>query len=120
MYSVIQYSSLLPPNQENPAEYPDGATLTLERDSTVEDICDFIVEYINSDVLVCPVFSQAPLSSHISIRAFCPIVFWLSPVGFLYVSADAKTYSFPQDQSKACPTSRYSSEMLTLLQGGHV
>ncbi|KAJ7735431.1 RNA dependent RNA polymerase-domain-containing protein [Mycena olivaceomarginata] len=51
MYSVIQYSSLLPPNQENPAEYPDGATLTLERDSTVEDICDFIVEYINSDVL---------------------------------------------------------------------
>lgn len=26
---------------------PDG------RDSTVDDICDFIVEYINSDVLVC-------------------------------------------------------------------
>ncbi|KAJ7256500.1 RNA dependent RNA polymerase-domain-containing protein [Mycena haematopus] len=51
MYSVIQYSPLLPPNQEDPAEYPDGATLTLERDSTVEDICDFIVEYINSDVL---------------------------------------------------------------------
>ncbi|KAF7337989.1 RNA-dependent RNA polymerase [Mycena venus] len=51
MYSVIQYSPLLPPNQEEPAEYPDGATLTLDRDSTVEDICDFIVEYINSDVL---------------------------------------------------------------------
>ncbi|KAJ7766875.1 RNA dependent RNA polymerase-domain-containing protein [Mycena metata] len=51
MYSVIQYSPLLPPNQESAASYPDGATLTLDRDSTVEDICDFIVEYINSDVL---------------------------------------------------------------------
>ncbi|KAJ7709483.1 RNA dependent RNA polymerase-domain-containing protein [Mycena rosella] len=51
MYSVIQYSPLLPPNQEKPASYPDGDTLTLDRDSTVHDICDFIVEYINSDVL---------------------------------------------------------------------
>ena len=34
------------------AEYPPGETLTLDRESTVEDICDFIVEYINSDVLV--------------------------------------------------------------------
>ena len=23
-------------------------------DATVEDICDFVVEYINSDVMVCP------------------------------------------------------------------
>ncbi|KAJ7632964.1 RNA dependent RNA polymerase-domain-containing protein [Roridomyces roridus] len=51
MYSVIQYSGLLPPNQERPASYPDGDTLTLEDDSTVNDICNFIVEYINSDVL---------------------------------------------------------------------
>ncbi|KAJ7112452.1 RNA dependent RNA polymerase-domain-containing protein [Mycena crocata] len=51
MYSVIQYSPLLPPNQEEAASYPDGETLTLDRDSTVDDICDFIVEYINSDVL---------------------------------------------------------------------
>jgi len=50
-YSVIQDPSLLPPNQVAPAEYPDGATLTLDRDSTVEDICDFVVEYINSNVL---------------------------------------------------------------------
>ncbi|KAJ7481232.1 RNA dependent RNA polymerase-domain-containing protein [Mycena galericulata] len=49
----LDYSPLLPPNQEKPASYPDGDTLTLERDSTVDDICDFIVEYINSDVLVC-------------------------------------------------------------------
>ncbi|KAJ7217191.1 RNA dependent RNA polymerase-domain-containing protein [Mycena pura] len=51
MYSVIQYSSLLPTNQEKPASYPDGETLTLDRDSEVEDICNFIIEYINSDVL---------------------------------------------------------------------
>ncbi|KAK7038067.1 RNA-dependent RNA polymerase [Favolaschia claudopus] len=50
-YVIIQYSSLLPPNQESPASYPDGSTLTLDRDCVVEDICDFIVEYINSDVL---------------------------------------------------------------------
>jgi RNA-dependent RNA polymerase len=57
MYSVIQYSPLLPPNQEKPASYPDGETLTLDRDSTVDDICDFIVEYINSDVLVCSTYT---------------------------------------------------------------
>ncbi|KAF8205782.1 RNA dependent RNA polymerase-domain-containing protein [Mycena galopus ATCC 62051] len=51
MYTIIQYPPLLPPNQEEPAEYPDGATLTLARDSTVDDICNFIIEYINSDVL---------------------------------------------------------------------
>jgi hypothetical protein len=38
---------------------------TLDKDATVEDICDFIVEYINSDVMVClrlrPVL--VPLSS---------------------------------------------------------
>ncbi|KAJ6618813.1 RNA dependent RNA polymerase-domain-containing protein [Mycena sp. CBHHK59/15] len=51
MYSVIKYSPLLPSAQEEPASYPDGETLTLDRDSAVHDICDFIVEYINSDVL---------------------------------------------------------------------
>ncbi|KAJ7172136.1 RNA dependent RNA polymerase-domain-containing protein [Mycena filopes] len=51
MYSVIQYSPLLPPNQETPASYPDGPTLTLPWDSTIEDIANFVVDYINSDVL---------------------------------------------------------------------
>ncbi|KAJ7286202.1 RNA dependent RNA polymerase-domain-containing protein [Mycena rebaudengoi] len=51
LYSIIHYSPLLPAEQEPPASYPDGDTLTLDRDSTVDDICDFIVEYINSDVL---------------------------------------------------------------------
>jgi hypothetical protein len=39
-----------------PARYEAGAVWTLEEgrsDATVDDICDFIVEYINSDVMVC-------------------------------------------------------------------
>ncbi|KAF7295512.1 RNA-dependent RNA polymerase [Mycena indigotica] len=51
LYSVIPYSPLLPSGQVAPASYPDGETFKLERDSTVDDICDFIIEYINSDVL---------------------------------------------------------------------
>ncbi|KAJ7633050.1 RNA dependent RNA polymerase-domain-containing protein [Roridomyces roridus] len=51
MYSVIQEPGLLPPKHEDPASYPDGKTRTLQRDSTVDDIRNFIVEYINSDVL---------------------------------------------------------------------
>jgi RNA-dependent RNA polymerase len=51
-FSIIQYKPLLPSNLEKAAEYPAGETFTLDRESTVHDICDFIVEYINSDVLV--------------------------------------------------------------------
>ncbi|KAI0253578.1 RdRP-domain-containing protein [Lactifluus subvellereus] len=45
---------LLPTIQAKPAKYPPGEVWTLEEgrgDATVEDICDFIVEYINSDVM---------------------------------------------------------------------
>lgn len=39
---------------EQPMNYDVSlGTKTNEWESTVEDICDFIVEYINSDVLVC-------------------------------------------------------------------
>ncbi|KAK2460832.1 hypothetical protein APHAL10511_007302 [Amanita phalloides] len=51
MFSVIPYSPLLPMTYEGPAKYPKDDPYELERDSTVEDICDFIVEYISSDVL---------------------------------------------------------------------
>ncbi|KAF7311432.1 RNA-dependent RNA polymerase [Mycena kentingensis (nom. inval.)] len=51
MYSVIPYAPLLPTSQNSPASYPDGKTLTLDRDSTIDDIADFVVDYINSDVL---------------------------------------------------------------------
>jgi RNA dependent RNA polymerase len=52
LYAVIQNPDLLPPSPDEPAEYASAGTKTLERDSTVHDICDFIVEYIISDVLV--------------------------------------------------------------------
>ncbi|KAG5722151.1 putative RNA-dependent RNA polymerase 1 [Termitomyces sp. T112] len=50
-FSVIKYEPLLPSDTEDPADYRPANTWTIERDSTVRDICDFIVEYINSDVL---------------------------------------------------------------------
>ena len=43
---------LLPTGHENAAEYISAGTRTIEQDSTINDICDFVVEYINSDVLV--------------------------------------------------------------------
>jgi len=41
----------------DPADYLPSTPWTLEEsreDATVEDICDFIVEYINNDVIVGP------------------------------------------------------------------
>ena len=53
LFSIIFHESLMPIQAEDPAKYESLGTLELDRESTVEDICDFIVEYINSDVLVC-------------------------------------------------------------------
>ena len=53
LYAVIRESTLLPTFHEEPADYTPVSPKTLEdRDATIEDICDFVVEYINSDVLV--------------------------------------------------------------------
>ncbi|KAG2020116.1 calcium ion transporter [Coprinopsis cinerea AmutBmut pab1-1] len=51
MFSVITCDALLPSETFEPSAYESAGTKTLDRDSTVEDICDFVVEYINSDVL---------------------------------------------------------------------
>ena len=53
LFSIIFHESLMPIQAEDPANYEGLGTLELDREATVEDICDFIVEYINSDVLVC-------------------------------------------------------------------
>jgi RNA-dependent RNA polymerase len=37
---------------ELPMEYVSIGTKSIEHECTVDDICDFVVEYINSDVLV--------------------------------------------------------------------
>jgi RNA-dependent RNA polymerase len=52
MFSVICYDPLLPIIVEDPASYAPCKAKEIDRDSTVEDICDFVVEYINLDVLV--------------------------------------------------------------------
>ncbi|TFK76255.1 RdRP-domain-containing protein [Pluteus cervinus] len=51
LFSVIRHAPLLPRDLKSAAPYADGQTWELDRDSTVDDICDFIVEYIRSDVL---------------------------------------------------------------------
>ncbi|THG97697.1 hypothetical protein EW026_g4356 [Hermanssonia centrifuga] len=51
LYSVITDSALLPTRHVDPADYTPVGTRDLERESRIEDICDFVVEYINSDVL---------------------------------------------------------------------
>ncbi|KAF8635589.1 hypothetical protein AX15_000237 [Amanita polypyramis BW_CC] len=51
LFSVIMYPKLLPMSWEEPAKYPKESPYDLERDTRVEDICDFIVQYISSDVL---------------------------------------------------------------------
>jgi hypothetical protein len=49
-----QNPALLPSIQTRPADYPPGEVWTLEegREATIEDVCQFIVEFINSDVMV--------------------------------------------------------------------
>ncbi|KAF9481150.1 RdRP-domain-containing protein [Pholiota conissans] len=51
-FSIICYDPVLPVSIETAASYEPLKTKNLGRDSTVEDICDFIVEYIHSDLLV--------------------------------------------------------------------
>ncbi|CAL1705570.1 unnamed protein product [Somion occarium] len=53
LYSLIKEPSLLPTQHVPPADYESAGTRKLphDGDSTIEDVCDFVVEYINSDVL---------------------------------------------------------------------
>ncbi|TFY80807.1 hypothetical protein EWM64_g3207 [Hericium alpestre] len=53
MYDIIidNPSLLQPLDDEEAADYDGVGTRTLGRDCTVHDICDFVVEYINSDLL---------------------------------------------------------------------
>lgn len=51
MYEVVQYGPRLDLRPHEPAAYPPARPFTLNRPSTVTDVCDFIVEYINSDVV---------------------------------------------------------------------
>lgn len=55
IYYAHANPDLLTSRPAPPAEYPPGEVWTLSErrgDATVDDICDFIVEFINSDVMV--------------------------------------------------------------------
>jgi len=63
IYYGKENPGLLPPVHADPAEYESSDPRTLDDDqddATVEDICDFIVEYIHSDVMVCSVSCLHP------------------------------------------------------------
>jgi len=52
LFDVVQCPTMFPPDHVEPAMYPPVNVLTLDHESTIDDVCDFIVQYINSDVLV--------------------------------------------------------------------
>lgn len=49
-YRVSMLESLMPPRTYPPARYPPAQKKMLDRPSTMQDVADFVVEYINSDV----------------------------------------------------------------------
>jgi len=56
--------ALLPTIQAEPAPMSESSVWTLEEgepDATVDDICKFIIEYINSDVMVCSLLGDYAL-----------------------------------------------------------
>jgi RNA-dependent RNA polymerase len=52
IYAIIQYPPLLNVLNWTPAEYPPVDTLELDRKCDINDICNFVVDYIDSDLLV--------------------------------------------------------------------
>jgi len=63
-FYLIFDGELLPPQYNPPAEYAPCKPIDLKRDSKVEDICDFLVQYLKSDVLVRTPYAIAPLWLH--------------------------------------------------------
>lgn len=52
LFAVIKNESLLPSIVHDPANYAPLTPTLLDEPCNVGHICDFVVEYINSDVLV--------------------------------------------------------------------
>lgn len=51
-YNVIVYPDLFPKEIHPPAEYPPAKIMDLGRPCTIDDLADWVAEYINSDILV--------------------------------------------------------------------
>ena len=78
LYDIIMCEDLLYSQQEKPLDFDPGETFQLNRPATVDDICNFIVEYINSDVVVCIPFtiSLRSIPDPWLRRACCLIACW--------------------------------------------
>ncbi len=74
IYDVVPNSELMPPIINEAASYDSAGTYQAldedgnPRECDVNDIADFIVEYINSDVLVCFLSRQKSLSICLTFR----------------------------------------------------
>ena len=51
-YDLIKLSSMFPTRIMEPGSYPPARRKTLERDSTIDDVADFVVDFINNDMFV--------------------------------------------------------------------
>ncbi|KAG1724765.1 RNA dependent RNA polymerase-domain-containing protein [Suillus paluster] len=51
LYEIIQHPLLILPDHHDPASYPSRSPFKIDQPSTIDDVCDFVVEYINSDVV---------------------------------------------------------------------
>lgn len=60
-YLVIKEETLLPSAQAEPASYTGVNPVKLDRDSTIDDVCDFFLEYMQSDIVVRLVYFLPPL-----------------------------------------------------------
>lgn len=76
LFAVIINEHLLPNEPYDPANYEPHKFNPLEQDCTVEDICDFVVEYINSDVLVRCDYTFGTRLGLTIYRAFYLTDFW--------------------------------------------
>lgn len=51
-YDLLIFPGLHPPRIYEPGEYPAAPKKTLQRDSTIKDVADFVVDFINNDMYV--------------------------------------------------------------------
>ncbi|QRW07360.1 RNA-dependent RNA polymerase [Ceratobasidium sp. AG-Ba] len=49
LFNIIPVPDLMPPHEYTPAEYPSADLNFIERDSTIDDVADFMVQFICND-----------------------------------------------------------------------
>jgi hypothetical protein len=79
-YDIIQFHPLLPPIHIGPGAYDSVGIREIDTDSTVDDICEFIVEYFHSDVLVHFNLPEHMWNTYVNDRGYSPIAISLLQV----------------------------------------